>query len=506
MVKHTLKAGCCTSAFGTILFYLFVSLSLVSNSMASVWVGGSKSEGKFGAYGIQGVYDSMNNPGARYHSTIWAEPNGIVWVFGGEGIASVPGADGHLNDLWKYSPVLNQWAWVDGNDLIDQPGVYGTLGAYDAANIPGGRVGSAYWMDSNNIFWLFGGVGYDMNGNLGILNDLWRYSPVLNQWAWMGGMAIKDQIGIYGDKSVYDAFNIPGARALAACWVDPNDDVWLFGGQGYSASDSGYLNDLWKYSSALHQWAWMGGTQLENQAGSYGSLEVFRSTNVPGSRWGSFEWIDSDENLFIFGGFGSDENANLGHLNDLWKYSTTLNQWALMGGTKQKDQSGIYGFRGIYDTANIPGGRYSGQAWVDSDEDVFIFGGQGYDEDDGDPNLGLLNDIWKYDPDINQWAWISGAKLVNQVGVYGIKGAYSPEYYPGSRAGSAGWIDSYENVWLFGGTGLGEATGGYLNDMWRFHRGCIPSVGDLDGNCSIDLIDFAMMALHWLDEGQWVYR
>jgi len=65
MVKHTLKAGCCTSAFGAILFYLFVSLSLVSNSMASVCVGGSKTDDKFGAYGIQGVYDSMNNPGAR---------------------------------------------------------------------------------------------------------------------------------------------------------------------------------------------------------------------------------------------------------------------------------------------------------------------------------------------------------------------------------------------------------------------------------------------------------
>ena len=71
MVKHTLKAGSCTSVFVKILFCLLVSLSLVSNSMAGVWMGGSKSDDEPGVYGVQGVYDSTNIPGARHNSMAW---------------------------------------------------------------------------------------------------------------------------------------------------------------------------------------------------------------------------------------------------------------------------------------------------------------------------------------------------------------------------------------------------------------------------------------------------
>ena len=40
----------------------------------------------------------------------------------------------------------------------------------------------------------------------------------------------------------------------------------------------------------------------------------------PGSRSGSISWIDSNGNLWFFGGLGYDSAGNLGDLNDLWQY------------------------------------------------------------------------------------------------------------------------------------------------------------------------------------------
>ena len=53
-------------------------------------------------------------------------------------------------------------------------------------------------------------------------------------------------------------------------WTDAAGNFWLFGGNGYdSAGTSGYLNDLWKYSAG--QWTWMGGSNVVNQQGTYGT-------------------------------------------------------------------------------------------------------------------------------------------------------------------------------------------------------------------------------------------
>jgi N-acetylneuraminic acid mutarotase len=55
--------------------------------------------------------------------------------------------------------------------------VYGTLGTPATVNIPGSRLDASAWTDSSGNLWLFGGEGFDANGNLGYLNDVWRYQP-----------------------------------------------------------------------------------------------------------------------------------------------------------------------------------------------------------------------------------------------------------------------------------------------------------------------------------------
>ena len=85
------------------------------------------------------------------------------------------GQGGLLNDLWNYDPTTLEWVWVSGSDTGYQAGVYGIRGAGDPSNVPGGRNIAVSWI-AQDSFWLFGGYGYDMTGNDGHLNDLWRYT------------------------------------------------------------------------------------------------------------------------------------------------------------------------------------------------------------------------------------------------------------------------------------------------------------------------------------------
>ncbi len=64
---------------------------------------------------------------------------------------------------------------------------------------------------------------------------------------------------------------------------------------------------------------------------------------------------------------------------------------------------------------------------------------------------GYLNDLWRFDG--TYWTWISGSNTTNQYGDYGIRGIPSPSNIPGGRRYTGSWIDSNNNLWLFGGDG-----------------------------------------------------
>jgi hypothetical protein len=65
--------------------------------------------------------------------------------------------------------------------------------------------------------------------------------------------------------------------------------------------------------------------------------------------------------------------------------------------------------------------------------------------------LGFLNDLWKFDG--TQWTWVSGSSLAGQNGVYGTKGVAAASNVVGARQNAISWIDSSNNLWLFGGEG-----------------------------------------------------
>jgi hypothetical protein len=132
------------------------------------------------------VSASTPAPAARAYATAWADPNGDLWLFGGQA-RNTNGAAYALNDLWKFSVSTGQWTRISGSAGKNMPGVYGLAGVPAADNIPSGRSSAVSWVDSAGTLWLFGGHGIDLTGTLGTLNDLWQFTPSTGLWTWVSG-------------------------------------------------------------------------------------------------------------------------------------------------------------------------------------------------------------------------------------------------------------------------------------------------------------------------------
>jgi N-acetylneuraminic acid mutarotase len=205
------------------------------------WVSGSSSSAGYGVYGTKGVAAPGNVPGGRYGSISWIDASNNLWLFGGNGHSTTT-AGGLLNDLWKFDGV--NWTWVSGSNLLEQYGVYGTMGVADANNVPGARDDSVSWIDSSGRLWLLGGYGYT-DDDKGVLNDLWSFDGAM--WTWIGGTDSSKQYGIYGEEGVAASGNMPGTRWAPAGGKTADGKLLLFGGWGYAAGGFGLLNDLWKF-------------------------------------------------------------------------------------------------------------------------------------------------------------------------------------------------------------------------------------------------------------------
>ncbi|HMD42311.1 MAG TPA: kelch repeat-containing protein [Candidatus Acidoferrum sp.] len=261
------------------------------------WISGGNTNlaNQNGVYGTPGTPSASNLPGGRHEAVGWADANGNLWLFGGEGEDSLGTPNGILNDLWMYNISSNQWTYVMGAVQGNQVGIANQTGVYElqtsvgpvnttaAANtcglpagltvgtniicspiattgaFPGSRWGANGWTDAGGNFWLFGGWGLDStatNGN-GALNDLWVYTPNATPgqpgtWVWVKGSNTGSQNGIYGDLlRPYQTYYVwtPGGRSNATHWVSKGQ-FWLFGGEGYdstSTTGNGYMNDMWRY-------------------------------------------------------------------------------------------------------------------------------------------------------------------------------------------------------------------------------------------------------------------
>jgi hypothetical protein len=269
------------------------------------------------------------------------------------------------------------------------------------------------------------------------------------QWTWMKGSSTANAPGTYGTVGIVAPANTPGQREEPVSWTDPTGALWLFGGS--------MLNDLWKYDRGTGYWTWMKGAKTDDQPGTYGTYRTPAATNTPGGRMAAVSWTDSSGALWLFGGSGYDNVFNdSADLNDLWKYDRGTGNWAWMKGSQTRGQAGTYGTPGVPAVENTPGARSEAAAWTDPDGKFWLFGGSMY------------NDLWKYDPDSGNWAWMKGASTANQSGVYGTQGVPDAANTPGARNGAVSWTDPAGALWLFGGShNYGDEC---FNDLWKYDR------------------------------------
>jgi hypothetical protein len=291
---------------------------------------------------------------------------------------------------------------------------------------------------------LFGGTP---DGGSSALNDLWKFDGT--KWTWVAGSDTADIAPVYGTKGTAAVLNTPGGRSRALAWIDSSDNFWLFGGRNAAGNQ---LNDLWKFDGT--QWTWVAGDNTPNSAGVFGS-----AADEPGARQDSVAWIDANDNLWLYGGYGYDGFGTQSDLNEMWKFNGT--KWLEMSGSNQGDFPAAYGTLGVTVPGNDPGGREDAVGWVDAQGNMWLFGGtSGHDVNE-------LNDLWKFDGQF--WTWIAGADTADSVGVYGTKGKAKATNMPGARDSAIAWRTANGELRMFGGWGFGASgSASNMNDFWRY--------------------------------------
>ena len=425
----------------TSVFYLLTSATKAQQGEWT-WMKGDMSANSPGVFGTKGVGDANNTPPALYGAAMWLDTANNIWLFGGAA---------YFNTLWKYDMSTNDWTWMNGTSVNSAWGAYGTMGVPSPLNTPGARgYGFLSWKDLNGDFWIYGGDGYDINGNEGLLSDLWKYSVATNEWAWMNGstFALPSAPPVYGTLGVPAATNTPGGREeTTVSWVDTSGNLWFFGGfDNYITPKS----DVWKYDVTLNEWVWMAGQSGSNAPPVYGTMGVSSPTNTPGGRNAYGAWSDLSGNFWLFGG------GTIGtSFGDLWKLDLSTLEWTWMSGSNTLGSGAVSGAQCVSDTSFYPASRSENRAcWRDKCGNFWMFGGSGY-----------YNDVWAYRPAYGDWTFANGSLNAGASASYGQQGVSSPSNNPGGRYGCPAVYDQSGNVWIFGGH---FDNGNYGNDLWRF--------------------------------------
>ena len=104
-----------------------------------------------------------------------------------------------------------------------------------------------------------------------------------------------------------------------------------------------------------------------------------------------------------------------------------------MRGDTSSDTSGgstvINAVKGVYDSLNSPGTiGYGMFTWVTPDNHLWLFGGVSFFR--VNYSFKINDDLWQYNPAINQWAWMGNFDSVPN---YEIKGVGTTTTTPGGR-------------------------------------------------------------------------
>ncbi len=292
-----------------------------TNLWTFVW-GNADQSYPVGVYGTKGVPSGTNNPGSRYGAKMVADSSNNLWLFGGR---SWDGAwnEIDMNDLWKYNTTTGLWTWISGDDYTStRNGIYGTKGVANSSNNPGGRMPAGMWIDASNNIFVFGGEGRDsVNASNDNLNDLFKFDGT--NWTWINGSNTSAGSGndpVYNTSKVFSPTTTPGGRSyLTSSFQKGTSLFWFHGGTGKMPAGNWSLPELWAYDPGSNQWACWNNCNVSVNI-NYGTKGVSNATNNPADRMGASVTMDSNLNIWLFGGFSQTHYQTGGENGDLWRY------------------------------------------------------------------------------------------------------------------------------------------------------------------------------------------
>jgi len=379
-------------------------------------------------YGAPGQFDPSYRPAFYYERCSWKDKQGKFWYM----------AMG--DSLWKFDPMIQQWAFIRGSGV---GAIYGVKGIPNPLNTPGARsLTTLTWADTTGNLWLFGGLYAQ------IYSDLWKFDVNTLEWTWVSGSNLPNDYGYFGVQGIPSIINYPSARSETnISWVDSStNNLWCFGGLLANTSQSSH--DLWKYDIATNEWTWMkGDTIFSNPV--FGTKGIPDPVNSPGSRAAHAKWTSNNGNFWLHGGQRFWPPTEF---NDVWKYDISNNCWTWSNGYNNTN-IGFASGNCSEDTSNVPPVVFENKFnWKDKCGNFWM--------------LSLKNLMWEFSPVSETWNLTGGTYNLTMPIHYGIKGIPDPANHPGISGGSETWTDNTGIFWY-----IDRVSG----TMWKFEP---------DTNCS----------------------
>ena len=261
------------------------------------------------------------------------------------------------------------------------------------------------WYDGNDGIYIYGGYG------LGFRTNVWKYSISMNEWVWLTGSELTEDIEVAGVKGIPSPNNTPGIRAEnETCWTYENK-LWFACGQNSTLASS----SIWHFNISTLEWTWVHGPLIYTSVSVKGVQGVFDESNYPSSRFTWTKW-SHEEDAFLFSGDGT---------NDLWHFNSDSLAWRFLG-----EGNGFPYWEDYcdYNEDNKPSPSSEMQTAEVFDgcrEVLWIFGGA------------LAHTIWAYDHSQETWVLAWGTPQVPMDAVYGTKGVSSVDNIVGNRIGAS---------------------------------------------------------------------